>query len=68
MGLRHFLLTIPLGSLIITGLVMYVIPAMNLRLNWYELYVLICGVNIAVTVLAYVLMPPGFSIRRRKAE
>jgi len=57
MGLRHFLLTVPLGSLVITLLVMYLLPAIQRDVQWYELYIMVVAVNAAVTVLAYVLMP-----------
>lgn len=65
MGFRHFLLTIPLGSLVITLLVMYLLPAIRQDgLAWHELYLVIVAVNVAVTVLAYVLMPSLPSLRR----
>jgi hypothetical protein len=57
MGLRHFLLTIPLGSLASTLLFMYLLPALQRDVQWYELYIMVVAVNVAVTVLAYVLMP-----------
>jgi len=65
MGLRHLLLTIPLGSLITTLLVMYLLPAIRQNnIEWHELYLIIVAVNVAVTVLAYVLMPSFPSLRR----
>lgn len=54
MTLRHFLLTIPLGSLITTLVVLYLLPAVRQNnIAWYELYILIVAINAAVTVLAY---------------
>ncbi|MCX8203515.1 MAG: hypothetical protein N3H32_04275, partial [Nitrososphaeria archaeon] len=66
--LRHFLLTIPLGSLLTTVIVMYLLPMIRQgNVQWHELYLIVVAVNIAVTVLAYVLMP-GLPALRRPAS
>ncbi|MEN3056141.1 MAG: hypothetical protein ABC527_06100 [Candidatus Methanosuratincola petrocarbonis] len=65
MALRHFLLTIPLGSLLTTVIVMYLLPAVRQDdIAWHELYLVIVAVNLAVTVLAYLLMPGLPALRR----
>ncbi|MEN3026049.1 MAG: hypothetical protein ABC585_05730 [Candidatus Methanosuratincola petrocarbonis] len=68
MGLRHFLVTIPLGSLVLTVLILYVMPMTDLRPQWYELYLIIAAVNLAVTLLAYLLIPDGPGVRRPSAR
>lgn len=65
MGLRHFLLTIPLGSLLITIIVMYLLPWLKMDVKWYELYLIVIAVNVAVTLLAYLIIPP-IKLRRCK--
>lgn len=64
MGLRHFLFTIPLGSLLITVFFYYVKPWLNLDLSWQEAFLIITGINVIVTVLAYVLIPSEIKLRR----
>lgn len=64
MGLRHFLFTIPLGSLLITLFFYFIMPWANYQPDWHEAFAIIVGINLVVTVLAYLLIPP-ISIRRR---
>lgn len=65
MALKHFLFTIPLGSLLTTLAVTYLLPSINYDLAWHELYILIVSINVVVTILAYVLMPSrGLTLRR----
>ncbi|MEM3484840.1 MAG: hypothetical protein QXZ28_05355 [Candidatus Methanomethylicaceae archaeon] len=65
-ALRHFLLTIPLGSLLVTLFFYFLIPHLNLELGWHEAFLIITGINIAVTILAYVLIPSEIKLRRWK--
>jgi len=65
MALRHFLLTVPLGSFILTILVYFILPVTNLTFHWYELFALITAVNATVTVIAILLIPDG---RKRRRE
>lgn len=64
-GLRHFLLTIPLGALVTTILFLYLIPLLQRNVQWYELYLMVVAVNVAVAILAYVLMPQRSLLGRR---
>lgn len=59
MALKHFLLTIPLGSLLTTFFFYYAVPFFNLHLDWHEAFAVLVGINMLVTILAYVLMPPA---------
>jgi hypothetical protein len=56
MGLRHFLLTIPLSSVILTVLFFYMVPAFSIQLRWEQMLAMITAVNITVTVLAVLLI------------
>jgi len=59
MALRHFLLTVPLSSLLLTVFFYYVVPTMGLHLEWHEMLVIIAAVNAAVTVLAILVIKDG---------
>lgn len=63
MALKHFLLTIPLGSLLITIFFYYIKPWMNLDLSWQEAFLIITTINIFVTILAYILIPSNAKLR-----
>lgn len=57
MALKHFLVTIPLSSLVLTFFFYYTVPVMGVTLQWYEMLAIISVVNIIVTVIAILLVP-----------
>lgn len=59
MGLRHFLFTIPLNSLILTVLFMYAFPYFGVHLEYYQMFTLLVAVNASVTVIAVLLIKDG---------
>jgi len=59
LGLRHFLFTIPLNSLILTVLFMYAFPYLGVRLEYYQMFTLLVAVNVVVTVMAVLLIKDG---------
>ncbi len=64
MALKHFFLTIPLASLILTVTVYFVLPMTGAQYQWYELFLIMTSVNVVVTVIALLLIPDGKGRRR----
>ena len=59
MGLRHFLFTIPLNSLVLTVLFMYAFPYFGVALEYYQMFTLLVAINAVVTVIAVLIIRDG---------
>lgn len=59
MALKHFLFTIPMNALALTVLFVFIFPFFGIVLQYYEMFVLIAGVNTVVTVIAILLIKDG---------
>jgi hypothetical protein len=59
MALRHFLVTIPLNTVLLTLFFYYIVPLLGLTFELYQMLTIILGVNMATTIIALLLVKDG---------
>ncbi len=59
MALKHFLVTVPLNTVLLTLFFYYAVPSFGLTFELYQMLTAVLAVNSATTVIALLLVKDG---------
>lgn len=65
MALKHFFVTVPLNTLVLTIFFYYMVPWLGLTFELYQMLTVLLGVNMATTIIALILVKDG---KRRRLQ